>query len=458
METMSKVTETTTQPQLIEFVNSLPPPLTTALVGLAPTIARIRRLAQVLSWRSSWEESCLALAVWWAVCLLAEIGLRCVVCHSFYHTPANHPVHTRYFLPFILLLGFAIARWRARLYVGPPLVTEDSLQQTISDLTTLHALLPTFAPVTSSPSRTALLRVVAILYVPCLLFTHLVRLRVLLAIAGTVVLTWRARWAVLTRRALWRSAHVRWATYRLWAALSGQHLPPKIAISASTDPDISAASASSTSVPPDGSPPAPEVRFLFTVYENQRWWVGLDWTAALLPSERPAWCAPTLAPTAPPVAFALPAPTTVYLPANPGSGNGKKGTGSRMKRTARWRWAEPEWRVVVHREGEPVSRVERTPPREEAGGASAASSAARVLRAAGKMREGSIGGSPERHVQRDRERNSDKEDGDSRGDEEGEEIFTDPDGWVYADNKWEGPSARGGMGKVREPVCFFWLC
>ena len=33
------------------------------------------------------------------------------------------------------------------------------------------------------------------------------------------------------------------------------------------------------------------------------------------------------------------------------------------------------------------------------------------------------------------------------GDED-EEPLTDPDGWVYADNKWEGASNKGGMGKV----------
>ena len=33
--------------------------------------------------------------------------------------------------------------------------------------------------------------------------------------------------------------------------------------------------------------------------------------------------------------------------------------------------------------------------------------------------------------------------------EEDEEPLTDPDGWVYADNKWEGGSSKGGMGKVR---------
>jgi len=76
---MSKVPDTTTQPSWVEFLNTLPSPLTTALVGLAPHISRTRRLAQIVSWKSSWEESWIVLALWWALCLLAEIGLRCVV-------------------------------------------------------------------------------------------------------------------------------------------------------------------------------------------------------------------------------------------------------------------------------------------------------------------------------------------------------------------------------------------
>lgn len=29
--------------------------------------------------------------------------------------------------------------------------------------------------------------------------------------------------------------------------------------------------------------------FKFVLYENQRWWLGLDWTTNLFPNERPAW-------------------------------------------------------------------------------------------------------------------------------------------------------------------------
>jgi hypothetical protein len=32
--------------------------------------------------------------------------------------------------------------------------------------------------------------------------------------------------------------------------------------------------------------------------------------------------------------------------------------------------------------------------------------------------------------------------------EEGLMVVTDSDGWVYGDNKWEGGSSKGGLGKV----------
>ena len=42
-----------------------------------------------------------------------------------------------------------------------------------------------------------------------------------------------------------------------------------------------------------------DVQVQFTVFENQRWWVGLDWTHALLPGERASWCVPFSCPPAP---------------------------------------------------------------------------------------------------------------------------------------------------------------
>ncbi len=63
---------------LVEFLNTLPSPLTTTLVALAPSISRLRHALQILAWKAPWEECWLFLASWWAVCLVPELGLRCV--------------------------------------------------------------------------------------------------------------------------------------------------------------------------------------------------------------------------------------------------------------------------------------------------------------------------------------------------------------------------------------------
>ena len=201
--------------------------------------------------------------------------------------------------------------------------------------------------------------------------------------------------------------------------------------------------------------------------------MGLDWTAALLPGERPSWCSRSLHPCQPPAAFSLPPPTTVYLPDPAGiSSNSQtqsvrdgkkdgKGEGKKvMKRTATWSWEEPEWKVVVRKEGATSTvRVERPLPSLVEEGASAG--AGRILRAAGKIRGASVDLSPERKMKdldtgkdkdgghaKERERSEgEKSNEDSQGQED-EELHTDPDGWVYGDNKWEGGSAKGGMAKV----------
>lgn len=343
--------------------------------------------------------------------------------------------------------------------------TEETLQQAIADLTVIRTLFPTISSSARAPSTQqdsplsatlvtplTVLRVLAFCYPLYLLLTltHLLRLRTLVGIIGTLVLTYRAPFANLIRRALWRSAYLRWGTYWAWSKISGTPLPPLIR---PEEPQFSA------STNGDKHNQA-SIRFLFTVYENQRWWMGLDWTAALLPAERPSWCTRALQPCSPPAAFSLPPPTTVYLPDASAAKKGRPaGETLVMRRTARWTWEEPEWRVVVRKEGTSSNtRVERPLPSLVEEGPSA--SAGRILRAAGKIRGASVDLSPERKKDTDggskekehgKEREKDDSDRDEKavqGHDEDAEPFTDTDGWVYGDNKWEGGSAKGGMGKV----------
>ena len=210
----------------------------------------------------------------------------------------------------------------------------------MKDLASLYIFLPSFPAFPASLSysafpSTALVRACAVASIPYLILTYLIPVRVLVGLAGTVVLTYRAPFARLLRAALWRSAFVRWALYRSWAGLSGIPM-----LSPIPGPTVGTAAVV-----------AAKLRFAFTVYENQRWWVGLDWTAALLPGERPSWCSASQAPLSPPAAFVLPAPTTVFLPID-------GVPDAREKRTATWAWAEPEWQVIARRDGEPSTEVE----------------------------------------------------------------------------------------------------
>ncbi|KAF9484475.1 hypothetical protein BDN70DRAFT_825564 [Pholiota conissans] len=388
-------------PVLSDFLSAVPPALTLALIQLAPVISVGRSVFQIYSWTVSWYHSWLALASWWAICLFIDKMLRS-------------------FLPFVIFGLIVVAQRRQQRQAPQTPATEYTIQIIIKDLTTIQSLLP--SPRIPSIDVPQLFRAVAILSIPYLVLSYFVSLRVIVALFGTVLLTWRAPWATVLRTTMWHSAWFRWCVYRFWSALIGEPLPP---------PTISLQ-------PLSNSPsPVQSLRFLFTIYENQRWWMALDWTAALLPGERPSWCSASQQPLSPPNAFNLPENTTVIL---------SDEKGGRIKRTATWRWEEPEWRVIVRKDGGTPSRVERPLPnlKEETPNSS------RLLKAAGRLRDSSAGLSvntsldPNKNISGsidiDRTTEGPKENTD-------EEKLTDADGWVYGDNKWEAQSNRGGLGK-----------
>lgn len=394
-------------PALGQFVDSVPHPLTLSLLNLAPLLSIAAHITRLATWQLDSYSSWLTLAAWWLFCLAA-------------------PPLFRYLLPLVLVLAF--------IFYPPshstPLVTESILQNAIVDFNTLSTPLPSLPPLSLPPF--ALLRAAAILTLPWLFITHLIPTRIIFAVIGSLVLIHRAPWALVLRSVLWRSAFVRAILHRIQALLTGQNLPKYVV---SNHP---------TQTTPQ---PASSLRFLFTIYENQRWWMGLDWTAALLPSERPSWCSPSLHPLSPPNAFTLPDPITIYLP----SPDAK----SRIKRTAIWKWEEPEWRLLIRKEGTSLSRIERPPPAiDDSSPLSPSSSAtssggSRLLKAAAiKFKESSTS-SPQSSSSTTTSPPADIDPASDQDDSV--EPFTDPDGWIYADNKWENQSHRGGLGKVTLP-------
>ncbi|KAL5523814.1 hypothetical protein ACEPAG_7987 [Sanghuangporus baumii] len=396
--------EAQTLPALTTFLRDVPPQLTILLAELDPYISVVRRIAEAASWKSEISESWILLGSWWALCLLSEYTLR------------------YFFLVLAAALYFYLAI-RPPSKSRPP-VSEQSLQATIVDLSVIEVLLPSLPRPRALPLN-VIGRILVLLYIPSLIVGYLVRLRVLLGLFGTILFIWRARWAINLREAVWRSAMFRRGLSRVWALLSGQ---PSQTVVLSTSSFIQSSESKHT------------LRFLITIYENQRWWVGLDWTTALLPSDRPSWCSAALESVPPPSAFSLPSPVVTYV------GDGRGGL---VKRTASWTWDEGEWKVSIRKELG-LKRVEKEPPVPKDDVTQHANRAGKakqkVYEASQKLKTPRDGDSKDVDEQEQDDPDS-SEPISSLQDLDTDDQVTDNDGWIYGDNKWKAFSNSGGLGK-----------
>ncbi|KAF2267891.1 Pex24p-domain-containing protein [Lojkania enalia] len=146
--------------------------------------------------------------------------------------------------------------------------------------------------------------------------------RVVLAV-GTVVLSWHSRPARVSRTILWRSRFVR----RVCAFLTGLNFGEPAAKDGSPTlpPRRKSAQEIAASLAAKRRPDSPGVRFTFSIYENQRRWLGIGWTASMLAYERAAWTDEHLNPT--------PSKDQFELPEVEGG-------------HARWRWVQgSEWKM-----------------------------------------------------------------------------------------------------------------
>ncbi|KAK2602023.1 hypothetical protein QQS21_004449 [Conoideocrella luteorostrata] len=163
---------------------------------------------------------------------------------------------------------------------------------------------------------------------------HVITTRRVVLVFGTIVLTWHARPMRVTRTLLWRSSLVR----RSAAAITGLRFdrPIKTGYKLAAEAAKGQAKASGGAIHKKGQNKGSGVKFTFIIYENQRRWVGLGWTASLFAYERPAWTDEHNNP--------VPSKDDFELP--------DVEDGSKM----RWQWAEgSRWRVDgVSDDKEPV--------------------------------------------------------------------------------------------------------
>lgn len=166
--------------------------------------------------------------------------------------------------------------------------------------------------------------------------------RVVLAV-GTVVLSWHSRPARVTRTLLWRSRTVR----RICVFVTGLNFgdaitkgaqPPPLPPRKKSTQEVAA------SLLAKRRPESTGVRFTFSIYENQRRWLGIGWTSSMLAYERASWTDEHLNP--------VPEKEHFELPEVEGG-------------ASRWRWVQgSEWKIKI---GETDSKVSKTASREDMG-------------------------------------------------------------------------------------------
>ncbi|KAK6430624.1 hypothetical protein LTR95_013217 [Oleoguttula sp. CCFEE 5521] len=316
-----------------------PPQVTRALAYSHPFILPLNHIAGLLSWTTGdpWESFLLVAGFWFTV-LYNDVVLR-------YGGPLVLMLvlilgmYTRRYSPLSSTIWSGDKRKGKRKHTGPDNETEqrkslDEILETMQSFTNrcnillgpflrLTDFLSTQTTATAATTRPAL----TTLFIRILVFTpvwilltlpplHILTSRRVLLALGTLALSWHSRPARVTRTILWRSRTIRTLTTLI------------------TGLQFSAPPLQSTSAPP--LPPRtksqgpqmnakPGVRFTFTLFENQRRWLGLGWTANLLTYERQAWTDEHLNPTCSPQSFALPSTETS---------------------TTRWQWVDSSsWRV-----------------------------------------------------------------------------------------------------------------
>lgn len=318
-----------------------PPQVTRALAYSHSFILPLNHFVGLLSWTTGdpWE-SFLLVASFWFVVLYGETVLR-------YAGPVVlvsllvFGMYTRRYSPLssTILTG---EKKRTNAYQrgsSDELKQRKSLDEILDTLQTFTArcnilldpllrltdFLSTQTTATAATTRPALTTLfIRILFcIPVWLLLTLSPLQILttqriVLVWGTLVISWHSRPARVSRTILWRSKAVRTLT----TLITGLDFPkPESA------PQTSVASIPVATAPnnPATTTSSPGVRFTFTLYENQRRWLGLGWTASLLSYERQAWTDEHLNSTAGPDEFTLP---------------------ETDHDATRWRWVEgSSWRV-----------------------------------------------------------------------------------------------------------------
>lgn len=300
-----------------------PPQVTRALAYSHPFIVPLNKLVGLLSWTTgdAWESFLFVAAFWFAVLygdyILRYAGPLILVTFLIVgmylrrysplsstgwtgekkkgHTrdPSDAGIKHRKSLDEILstLQTFTT---RCNILLDPLLRLTDflSTQQTATSATTQPALTTLFIRIMlASPLWWALT-------LPPL---RIVTTKRMIMVFGTILLSWHSRPARISRTILWRSKTVR----EICTIITGLDLGVPTKGAPPLPPRPGTKRAVNVNAKPN-SDSGEGIRFTFTLYENQRRWLGIGWTASMLAYERNSWTDEHLNSTASPQSFQLP--------------------------------------------------------------------------------------------------------------------------------------------------------
>ena len=302
-----------------------PPQVTRALAYSHPFILPINKLVGLISWSTSdpWE-SFLLLASFWGIVLYGDVVLRWAA-----------PL----LLVVLLMLGMYSRRYSPLsstqwLSVEGTMRHErkesdgkvrhhkslDEILETLKSFTLrcnilldpllrLTDFLSTQTTATSASTRPALtamfLRILFLLpiwYALTLPPLYLITTKRVMLLVGSLILSWHSRPAMVSRTILWRSRFVR----KTCSAITGLDLNSSSGGLRKQSTHAAAAALATKAAAKNPSSKPQGIRFTFTLYENQRRWIGIGWTNNLLAYERSSWTDEQLNAAVPKEDFELP--------------------------------------------------------------------------------------------------------------------------------------------------------
>ncbi|KAI1297324.1 hypothetical protein EDD11_007212 [Mortierella claussenii] len=383
-----------TSPSFADFFSAstpVPASVTLLLSYTSPAIHACHRLLQLLTWTSDRSvKSFLVLFAWWGICLGTETfliyglhgALMLYIGHLWINSRKAAKVAADIPLPqspgtpqsgkFSFSSGGSnrsnsalLSPTSARHPTSTQLeqaVTLREIQEILDHWAAWHRTLDRVVASLNWSDRGRTRAIVVLLfltYVPWLVLNYFVPMRFIVTILGSVAICWRAPWfAILWAVAMklqafspllqlvpyWPYHPEVSASYRKKKRFSVKDIISR-AIGQRKKNDSEGRTTYKTSTGYDIEEDHATMYYKFVLYENQRWWLGLEWTPMMLPNDRSPWTDDHLEPTQSKSSFQLPPPYVAHE-AIPGQPN------KVLRKSQEWRWLDPHWRLKMGAESD----------------------------------------------------------------------------------------------------------